>query len=410
MNWQKTRLGNIITTKKGFAFKSAKYVDSGVPIVRVSDFTSDSISEGDLKYYPKEEAQNYLDYELHYKDIIIQTVGSWPNNPASVVGKVVRVPYILDKSLLNQNAVKIVPKNNIDNDFLYYRLKSRDFDGHVIGQARGAANQASITLETIRSFKMSIPDYSEQIRLGKILTQYDDLIANNNKRIKILEQMAENLYKEWFVRFRFPGYEKAEFVDGVPKGWDVYRLDEICDINKHSMKKSDKIDKIQYLDTGSLTENSITNLEDYYRSDAPSRAKRKVKKNSILFSTVRPALKHYGILKKVPENMIVSTGFAVLDSKYDIANIIYMYLSSDVVLSYCQMIAEGAVATYPTIKPEEIGKIKIVLPPIETAADWNEKLEVFFSMQLKLIEQNQNLIKQRDYLLSRLMSGKLQVK
>ena len=91
MSWKETTIGDIVTTKKGFAFKSTKYVDKGVPVVRVSDYTLDSISDADLKYYPSEEKSNYLDYELHEKDVIVQTVGSWQNNPASVVGKVVRV-------------------------------------------------------------------------------------------------------------------------------------------------------------------------------------------------------------------------------------------------------------------------------------------------------------------------------
>lgn len=109
MSWEKTTVGEIVTTRKGYAFKSSKYVNKGVPVVRVSDYTMDSISDADLKYYPYDEKQNYIDYELHEKDVIVQTVGSWQNNPASVVGKVVRVPYFLEGALLNQNAVKIMP-------------------------------------------------------------------------------------------------------------------------------------------------------------------------------------------------------------------------------------------------------------------------------------------------------------
>lgn len=296
--------------------------------------------------------------------------------------------------------------SNYDTHYLYYSI------GLKLAKMRANASGTAtkfLTKPILDNLYIEDWDIDYQKNIVSIMSSYDNLIEINNRRIKILEQMAENLYKEWFVRFRFPGHENAEFVDGVPKGWEVYRLDGICDINKCNLNKSDKIDKILYLDTGSLTENRISDLEEYFISDAPSRAKRKVKENSILFSTVRPALKHYGILRKVPRNMIVSTGFAVLDTKYDIANIIFMYLSSDVVLNYCQMIAEGAVATYPTIRPDEIGKIKILLPPIEQAVMWNEKLNDYFSMKEKLNEQNEKLIKQRDYLLPRLMSGKIQV-
>ena len=232
MKWKKTTIGEIVKTKKGFAFKSSKYVNIGVPIVRVSNYTNDSISDSDLKYYPFEEKQNYLDFELHEGNIIIQTVGSWPNNPASVVGKVVRVPYYLDGALLNQNAVRLIPGKNIDNDYLFYRLKTNEFQGHVLGEARGAANQASITLETIKSFTFLLPDYATQVKIGKILQSYDNLIENNQKQIRLLEEAAQRLYKDWFVDFHFPGHETVKVVDGVPEGWKKGTIGEIADFKR----------------------------------------------------------------------------------------------------------------------------------------------------------------------------------
>lgn len=230
MSWKETTIGDIVTTKKGFAFKSTKYVDKGVPVVRVSDYTLDSISDADLKYYPPEEKNNYLEYELHEKDVIVQTVGSWQNNPASVVGKVVRVPYFLEGALLNQNAVRLTPIKNVDNNFLFYRLRTDEFKGHVIGEARGAANQASITLETIKSFKFNIPDYEVQVKIGRILATYDYLIENNQKQIKLLEEAAQRLYKEWFVDLRFPGHEDVAIVDGVPEGWKKDKAEKFFNI------------------------------------------------------------------------------------------------------------------------------------------------------------------------------------
>lgn len=227
MSWEKTTVGEIVTTRKGYAFKSSKYVNKGVPVVRVSDYTMDSISDADLKYYPYDEKQNYIDYELHEKDVIVQTVGSWQNNPASVVGKVVRVPYFLEGALLNQNAVKIMPDEGIDNNFLFYRLKTEEFKGHVLGEARGAANQASITLDTIKSFGFLIPDCLTQKKIGNILSKYDELIENNRKQIKLLEETAQRLYKEWFVDLRFPGYEDCKIVDGVPVEWKKRSLTKL---------------------------------------------------------------------------------------------------------------------------------------------------------------------------------------
>lgn len=228
MSWDRVTVGELVSTKKGFAFKSDLYVESGVPIVRVSNFTLDSISDEDLKYYPERERVNYSDFVLREKDIIVQTVGSWQYNPASVVGKVVHVPYYLDGALLNQNAVKLIPNERVDRDFLYYRLRCGDFKGHVIAEARGAANQASITLDTIKSFSFGIPDYELQCKISAIIAAYDNLIENNQKQIKLLEEAARRLYKEWFVDLRFPGHEDTPIVDGVPEGWADGTLGDIA--------------------------------------------------------------------------------------------------------------------------------------------------------------------------------------
>ena len=228
--WKKVKLGDCISTKKGFAFKSALYTNCGVPVVRVSDFTLDSVADNDLVYYPHAEKDRYDEYVLNEGDVLIQTVGSWQYNPNSVVGKVVRVPYYHKGSLLNQNIVKIIPNNGYNNAFIFYRLKCRDFAGHVLGEARGAANQASITLDTIKRFSFDCPLLSTQQRIATILSRYDSLIENYQKQIKLLEEAAQRLYKEWFIDLHFPGHENTNIIDGVPEGWEKKKVGDITPI------------------------------------------------------------------------------------------------------------------------------------------------------------------------------------
>ena len=136
--------------KKGFAFSSKEYVDEGIQVVRVSDFTLDSISTNDAIYIS--EKKEYEPHRLKKGDILIQTVGSWANNPQSIVGKVVRVPEECDGAYLNQNIVKIIPID-VDADYLFYLLKANRFSLYCVNRGQGAANQASITLDTILRFK-----------------------------------------------------------------------------------------------------------------------------------------------------------------------------------------------------------------------------------------------------------------
>ena len=297
-----------------------------------------------------------------------------------------------------------------DNEFVYYLFKQQHIRDLAANSMSGASGRQRADLKFIKKIKLDLPTLPTQLRIASILSAYDNLIENNNKRIRLLEQIAENLYKEWFVRFRFPGHEKVEMENGLPKGWKYYLIRNLCEINKKTISSKNKSVLIHYLDTSSITDNCITGYEDYILEDAPSRARRVVKHNSIILSTVRPNLRHFGIIKNPEDNTIVSTGFAVFDCKCQIANIIYRYLASPEIVNYCQSIAEGAVATYPSIKPEEIGRLKIALPPLIIAQQLNNTLEVLNNQQNNLLRQNDNLSRQRDLLLPRLMSGKLEVK
>lgn len=302
--------------------------------------------------------------------------------------------------------IQPIDTNQFDTRYLFYSigLKLKLMQSNAAGTATRFLTQP--ILDNINIEYRPLPT---QQKIASILSAYDDLIQNYKKQIEALQTAASELYKEWFVRFRFPGYQTTNFENGIPEGWKVYLIKDLCYINKKTVSSKDAKKEILYLDTGSITENVIDSFESYILEEAPSRARRIVKKNSIIFSTVRPNQNHYGILKTVPENLIVSTGFAVFDPKFDIANILYFFLSSKDFVDYCQMIAEGAVATYPSIKPEEIGKVKILLPTMDLAIKLNHSFESLFLRIENLKQQITNLTQQRDLLLPRLMSGKLEV-
>lgn len=127
-------LGDVVRHKKGFAFKSKDYVEEGIPVVRVSNFTKDSISKADLKFVNKDVAETNKDVALQPFDIVVATVGSWPNNPASVVGRTISVPIWAGSALMNQNSVILRAKSKLltDQRFVYYQMKGVDFSNHVI--------------------------------------------------------------------------------------------------------------------------------------------------------------------------------------------------------------------------------------------------------------------------------------
>ncbi|MEL3959290.1 restriction endonuclease subunit S [Caldifermentibacillus hisashii] len=183
-----------------------------------------------------------------------------------------------------------------------------------------------------------------------------------------------------------------------------YKIEELCEINSENISKSDDIKYIYYLDTSNLTRGTINEIQKLIvgKDKLPSRAKRKVKVNDILISTVRPNQRHYGIIRKEIENLIVSTGFAVLSPNLKKVNpeYLYWYLTQDSIVNYLQSIAETSTSAYPSIKPSVIGGLEIDLPKLEEQkaianilSTLDEKIETNNQINEKLEEMAQALFK-----------------
>ena len=200
---------------------------------------------------------------------------------------------------------------------------------------------------------LPIPHIDKQREIVKEYNTIQNRIALNQQLIQKLEETAQAIYRQWFVEFEFPdengkpyksnGGEMVwneELGKEIPKGWEVGRLGDVLECNPETLSIKDTFRSILYLDTSSITNNRISELQelDLEYDEIPSRARRKVKDNDIIFSTVRPALRHYGIIKDLPENLIVSTGFAVfrVNALNLFPELIYSFLTDDKTLNYLQ--------------------------------------------------------------------------
>ena len=392
---REVKLGDIITYNKGYAFKSNEYADKGKMVVRVTDFTLDSISDNDAVYVSPED--KYRKFIINTGDILIQTVGSWANNPNSIVGKIVRVPEKCDNTYLNQNIVRIIPNKDFNNTYLYYALKANKFSLYCVLRGQGAANQASITLDTIFSFKFKAHAFFEQKKIADILSVYDNLIKNNNKRIKLLEKMAENLYKEWFVRFRFPGYENLEFVGTLPIGWQYQPISESMDFfdSKRvplSSKQRDEMEKI-YPYYGAA---KLMDYVDNYLFDGEYLL---LGEDGTVVTT-----DGFPVLQLVNDKFWVNNHAHVIRGKGDISTR-FLYLT------FCRFPITGVVtgSAQPKISKGRLEKLKILVPDAITMEHFNNLINPMFDEINVLKKQLILITKQRDMLLPRLMSGKLEV-
>jgi type I restriction enzyme S subunit len=197
--WEVKKLGDFIKHKKGFAFKSNWYQQTGEIIVRVSDTTHNSIDIKSCERISSELASNYQNYSLKTNDVVIATVGSWPPNYASVVGKVIRVPITANGALLNQNAVilNMSIDDKIEQGLLYCTLKNERFLKYIVNSAQGSANQASIKLTDIYNYlipigeNLKIEEFSIQIEL--YISQQNSLIEENQTLTQLRDTLLPQL-------------------------------------------------------------------------------------------------------------------------------------------------------------------------------------------------------------------------
>ncbi len=264
--------------------------------------------------------------------------------------------------------------------YLYCLLRSYDLSGLDSG-----ASIPSMTSKTYYGVKVELPSLDIQDKITTILKQYDCLIEINNKRIKVLEQIAENLYKEWFVRFRFPGHESAEFENGIPKGWEYQKLNRVFDIRYGKDHKNIEDGNIPIFGSGGIMRYGDKSLYDGETVLIP----RKGTLNNIMY--------YKGSF------WTVDTMFYTVLLKENFAKYAYYMLSNVDMESY------NTGAALPSMTTEILYHLKMLVPDNRTLKLFDDFVSDVFKRIDKLRAINDNLIKQRDLLLPRLMSGKLEV-
>ena len=280
--------------------------------------------------------------------------------------------------------------------FLYYYLSTQN----IIG---GGAAIPQLTVPMVKKIKVQLPPVYYQRRIASILSAYDNLIENNNRRIRLLEQMAENLYKEWFVRFRFPGHEKAEFENGLPKGWSLKNLFDVADVSYGYAFKSDLFCNDKNLNAVVRIRDIQDNHTDTYTSEVCD-DKYLIEENAILVGM--DGLFHMCLWngEKAYLNQRV---VKICSKKKDMCNYLIFMAIRPQIKFWEQVIAGTTVAH---LGDKHLKKIKIAVPTEDLLLKANESIQRIMVEKNQLFKQNQILSRQRDLLLPRLMSGKLEVK
>jgi type I restriction enzyme S subunit len=290
--------------------------------------------------------------------------------------------------------------------FLYYALwlKLDEFRSFSTGAAT-----KFLTLTILNETEISAPPLSTQRRIASILSAYDDLIENCQRRIKILEAMARALYREWFVHFRFPGHQNhprvASPLGEIPEGWEVAKLGDVAAVNRALINARSAPNELHYIDIASVSPGQIDSVTTYSFADAPGRARRVVQHGDVLWSCVRPNRRSFALVMRPEAGTIASTGFAVLTATKVPFAFLYFATTTDAFVAYLSNNATGA--AYPAVTAPTFEKAELVIPGAALLNRFGElakpMLEETHALQMKV----QNLRRTRDLLLPRLLSGQI---
>lgn len=368
------------------------------------------IQTGDVK----KANLHLVDYTQTYNDVGLKQSKLWKKGTLCFT----IAANIADSAILGMDAcfpdsiVGFLPYENV-SDTTYVKYLFDELKLYFQQISKGTT-QDNLSLDKICRVKLRVPDYDTQVKVASILSTYDTAIENNNKRIRLLEQLAENLYKEWFVRFRFPGYENESFIEGIPSSWRYVQLGDIASFDRGISYSSDEIN----CDDG-INLINLKNIQSYggFRRDGTKQYNGKYKDSQIVavgdlilgvtdMTQDRRTVGSVALIPQISGTSAISADLVKVNLK--VPNVFFYCMCRYGFYSkFFSQFANGANVLH--LKPKVLLNKKILLPTAELIEAFVEKVQPMIDIVDDLNCQNDLLTKQRDMLLPRLMSGKLEV-
>ncbi len=371
--WKKVKLGDILDFYNGKAIK---------------------VTNGSIPVYGSNGIIGYTEKPLYHNAIIIGRVGAYCGS----------VAICQNAFWASDNTIIVKAKNGESNIFYYFLLKIMNLNLYA-----GGAAQPLITQTTLKSLETAIPPINTQHHIATILSRYDSLIENYQKQIKLLEEAAQRLYKEWFVDLHFPGHENTKIVDGVPEGWEKKMIGEVCDTTSGGTPSRSKTEfytgNIPWVKTKELNDDFIFDTEERITDDAIRKSSAKIiPSGSILMAMYGATIGKLGIATK---ELSCNQACCVFLLSED--NILRFYLYSWLLDNRTLLISMGKGAAQPNLSQDMIKKLEIVIPSLHLLSIFDSKVKSIYKKIYYLSSQIRLLTEARDRLLPKLMSGEIAV-
>lgn len=297
-----------------------------------------------------------------------------------------------------------VDERKADYKFLYYYFYSTAWRSVIQEHTVTGATVDRIPLVSFPDFLVELPDLPTQRRIASILSAYDDLIENNRRQIKLLEEAAQRLYREWFVELRFPGHEGVKVVDGVPEGWKKGTFDDICTVKKDALTPDKISPGMPYIGLEHIPRNDFC-LADWGMSEEVNSNKFRFNAGDILFGKIRPYFHKVGFTIC---NGICSTDSIVMNANDEYYCLLLMTASSDEFVDYTyQTYKEGA--KMPRADWNTMKMYPVLIPDSVLLRRFNKQISAIKDKCTVLALQNRQLTEARDRLLPKLINGEMEV-
>ncbi len=402
MKWEKVKLQDLYEVHNGLS-KGGKFFGSGYPFLTFSTVFNNYFIPDEITDKVQSTEKEQKSYSIKRGDVFVTRTSETSDELG--MSCVARKDY--PQATYNGFTKRMRPiDDRVWPEYIGYYMRMPSFRGEFKAFST-MTTRASLKNEDLLSLEIVLPPIQIQQRMADILSAYDDLIENNRKQIKLLEEGAQRLYQEWFVDLHFPGHEHIPITDGIPEGWEKVHISDVAKVNSKSIPKDYAFDYIDYTDLSSVRVGIIEKKTRYALIDAPGRAKRIAKDGDIIWGMVRPNLKSYALVFHPKETDVFSTGFCVLSAQAVSFSYLYCSVTTDDFVGYLVNCTNGA--AYPAVKPIHFSKAEILLPTKEVLSEYNKFVEPI----LRKIESCINVINQaqeaRDRLLPKLMSGEIEV-
>ena len=404
-SWKLAKLSEYVFFQEGPGLRNWQWTNDGMKVINVKNILPDGsidLSNSDRYISLEEFEQRYSHFAVENGDIVVASSGN-------TYGKVGRIYLHHLPLMMNTSVIRFQPLSptNLNPDYLFSFLRSDLFRNQVESFVIGSA-QPNFGPSHLKMMEIPVPPLPTQRKIAAVLSAYDDLIENNTRRIKILEEMASAIYREWFVEFRFPGHEGVEMVESelglIPQGWEVGELGDLAESVRRNIKPSDINQETPYFGLEHLPRKSIA-LSNWDTIDSINSAKLAFKKGEILFGKIRPYFHKVGV---APLDGICSSDAIVIRSKKNECFATTLScVSSEHFIEYATMTSQGT--KMPRADWKVLVKYPVVIPPEQIIQRFSSFVRDVVDKIQNLIFRNKNLRQTRDLLLPKLISGEVDV-